>query len=106
MRADRACSWRAIARETGLEGEDSATLYPARASILLIGCVMRATFPPTPLQVAVLLGWTVYGAVRDRLVEFEARFRRRPVVAAAEAPQPAPPVAERLRVVRPDYSIN
>jgi hypothetical protein len=69
---------------------------------------MRATFPPTPLQVAILLGWTVYGAVRERLVEFEARFRRRPVVAVAEAPHPVTHVAEQPRLVRtrPDYSIN
>jgi hypothetical protein len=88
-----------------LVGADGATPDPAGASILLVGCVMRATFPPTPLQVAVLLGWTVYGAVRERLVEFEARFRRRPV-AVAEAPQPATRVAERPRIARPDYSIN
>ncbi len=70
---------------------------------------MRASFPPTPLQVAVLLGWTVYGAVRERLAEFEARFRRRPAVAEsviAEAPPAAPRVAKAAPPGRPDYSLN
>ncbi len=71
---------------------------------------MRASFPPTPLQVAVLLGWTVYGAVRERLAEFEARFRRRPPVAES-AMSAAPPVAPRVVAKpatpgRPDYSLN
>jgi len=70
---------------------------------------MRASFAPTPLQVAVLLGWTVYGAVRERLAELEARLRGRPVAAESvevEAklapPQAKPPSPAR----RPDYSIN
>jgi hypothetical protein len=69
---------------------------------------MRAAFPPTPLQVAVLLGWTVYGAIRERLAEFEARFRRRP--ARVDAVVVAPPVASRgvrpSTPGRPDYSLN
>ena len=69
---------------------------------------MRASFPPTPLQVAVLLGWTVYGAVRERLAEFEARFRRRPAVAESEitAAPAAPRVANPAAPGRPDYSLN
>jgi hypothetical protein len=73
---------------------------------MLTGYVMRATFPPTPLQVAVLLGWTVYGAVRDRLIEFEARWRRRPVAAVAEAPRAASSEAKPPAPARPDYSLN
>jgi hypothetical protein len=70
---------------------------------------MRASFPPTPLQVAVLLGWTVYGAVRERLAEFEARLRRRPAAAESvivAAPQPAPRVVRPATPGRPDYSLN
>jgi hypothetical protein len=59
------------------------------------------------LQVAVLLGWTVFGAVRERLAEFEARFRRRPTTVEAVV---APPVASRVvrpsTKSRPDYSLN
>jgi hypothetical protein len=68
---------------------------------------MRASFPPNPWQVAVLLGWTVYGAVRERLAEFEARFRRRAATVEAVV---TPPVASRVvrpsAPARPDYSLN
>jgi hypothetical protein len=64
------------------------------------------------LQVAVLLGWTVYGAVRERLAEFEAKLRRRPatVEAVVAPPVVAPPMAARVARPsgrsRPDYSLN
>jgi hypothetical protein len=84
-----------------------ATADPGRASILLWDRVMRASFPPTPLQVAVLLGWTVYGAVRERLAEFEARLRRRPAtVEVVAAPAAASYVVRSSATCRPDYSLN
>jgi hypothetical protein len=77
---------------------------------------MRACFPPTPLHVAVLLGWTVYGAVRERLAGLEARLRRRPAaveamntVAHVGPPRPGPPPARPSAARspgRPDYSLN
>jgi hypothetical protein len=57
------------------------------------------------LQVAVLLGWTVYGAVRERLAEFEAKFRRRPTVEAVEPPVDSRVVRPSAKG-RPDYSLN
>jgi hypothetical protein len=36
------------------------------------------SFGPSPLEVAVLLGWTVIGAVREKLTKFEAKLRPRP----------------------------
>jgi hypothetical protein len=62
------------------------------------------------LQVAVLLGWTVYGAVRERLAELEARLRGRPaavvepVAVAAPVRPPSAKAASTAR--RPDYSLN
>jgi len=68
---------------------------------------MRASFPPTPLQVAVLLGWTVYGAIRERLAELEARLRRRPAkVEAVVTPPMAARVMRPTTPSRPDYSLN
>jgi hypothetical protein len=60
------------------------------------------------LQVAVLLGWTVYGAVRERLAEFEARFRRRlrTVETVVVAPAVVSGVVRPSTPGRPDYSLN
>jgi hypothetical protein len=49
------------------------------------------SFEPKPLELAVLLGWTVIGAVRDRLSRLEAKLRPRPP-AAAEETMAAPPI--------------
>jgi hypothetical protein len=60
------------------------------------------------LQVAVLLGWTVYGAVRERLAELEARLlRRRPAPVEVDvAPAAASYVVGSSAPCRPDYSLN
>jgi hypothetical protein len=49
------------------------------------------SFEPKPLELAVLLGWTVIGAVRDRLSRLEARLRPRPAAAGA-ASMASPPI--------------
>lgn len=49
------------------------------------------SFEPKPLELAVLLGWTVIGAVRDGLSRLEARLRPRPG-AAGEANMASPPI--------------
>jgi hypothetical protein len=46
------------------------------------------SFEPKPLEVAVLLGWTVIGAVRDRLSRLEAKLRPRPAASAAGMASP------------------
>ena len=46
------------------------------------------SFEPKPLELAVLLGWTVIGAVRDRLSRLEARLRPRPAAAAVTMASP------------------
>jgi hypothetical protein len=46
------------------------------------------SFEPKPLELAVLLGWTVVGAVRDRLSRLEAKLRPRPAAAAASVVSP------------------
>jgi hypothetical protein len=35
---------------------------------------MRASFEPNVLEIAFLVGWTAYGAVRDRFERLRARF--------------------------------
>jgi hypothetical protein len=47
------------------------------------------SFGPSPLEVAVLLGWTVVGAVREGLSKIEARLRPvgRPTAASAAMPR-------------------
>jgi hypothetical protein len=41
------------------------------------------SFEPKPLELAVLLGWTVIGAVRDRLSRLEAKLRPRRATGSA-----------------------
>jgi hypothetical protein len=65
---------------------------------------MRASFEPTALQVAVLFGWTVFNAVRERLSKFRGPAREAPA-------QPAADATPRVNVAPPswrqrEYSLN
>jgi hypothetical protein len=86
---------------------------------------MRASFEPSVLEIAFLVGWTAYGALRDRVGRIRARFAdgpgshspeaepflpqslASPVATAAGPRDVAPRVASvPLRRRTADYSIN
>jgi hypothetical protein len=86
---------------------------------------MRASFEPSVLEIAFLVGWTAYGAVRERIDRIRARFPGGamadatgaegvaadappgPVVVMALGRKPAPRVASvPARRAAVDYSIN
>ena len=73
---------------------------------------MRSSLEPNVIEIAILAGWTAYGALRERVEQLRARFSGRTVESEpveAHAAEPAPPVAvlsTRLRQPQVDYSIN
>jgi hypothetical protein len=86
---------------------------------------MRASFEPSVLEIAFLVGWTAYGALRDRFGRIRARFADGAVsdshgaepflpqslprpAASVAAPRDAVPRVATVPVRRrtADYSIN
>ena len=73
---------------------------------------MRSSLEPNVIEIAILAGWTAYGALRERVEHLRARFSGRtvePEPVEPQATEPAPTVAilsARLRQPQVDYSIN
>jgi hypothetical protein len=67
---------------------------------------MRSPLEPNVLEVAILAGWTAYGALRERVEQLRARFAGRTV--EPEPVEASPPTVAVLsaRPRQVDYSIN
>ncbi len=73
---------------------------------------MRASFEPSVIQLAVLFGWSAYGAVRDRIEQLRARWRGAdadaPVVSAPQAASQKTPqnISEEFPREIPPYNVT